>query len=68
MLSRWASLPKDTSFGARHYTAPDGFAIDLRVVLDGDVTAPACTSHSSASLGRGWRIDQIASQATTIRV
>jgi len=63
----FGTLPKDTSFGERLYTAADGFRIDLRVVLMGRDR----TSMHKPQLcltGQGWRIDQIASQATRIPI
>jgi hypothetical protein len=61
------SLPNDTSFGWRRYTAADGFALDLRVVLMG---------HDRTSIhkpqiclkGQGWHIDETASEETRVRV
>jgi hypothetical protein len=62
-----AVLPKDTSFGQRRYEAPDGFRLDLRVVLMG---------HDRTSLhrpqfcltGQGWRIDETASSSGLLKV
>lgn len=62
-----SNLPKDTSFGSRHYEAPDGFWLDLRVVLMG---------HDRTSLhkpqfcltGQGWRINDFASSETKVNI
>jgi hypothetical protein len=62
-----ATLPKDTSFGHRLYVAPDGFRVDLRVVLMGRDR----TSMHKPQLcltGQGWRIDGAASQETSFQV
>jgi hypothetical protein len=62
-----ATLPKDTSFGHRIYVAPDGFRVVLRVVLMGRDR----TSMHKPQLcltGQGWRIDDTASQETSLRV
>jgi uncharacterized protein DUF3485 len=61
------TLPKDTSFGHRRYKAPDGFSMDLRVVLMGRDR----TSMHKPQLclpGQGWNIDEIASTETHLRV
>jgi hypothetical protein len=61
------TLPKDTSFGQRRYKAPDGFSMDLRVVLMGRDR----TSMHKPQLcltGQGWHIDDTASAETHVRV
>lgn len=61
------TLPKDTSFGQRQYRAPDGFWLDLRVVLMGRDR----TSMHKPQLcltGQGWHIDDGASAQTSVRV
>lgn len=61
------TLPKDTSFGMRHYKGRDGFPIDLRVVLMGHDR----TSMHKPQLcltGQGWQIDDAASTQTTVRI
>lgn len=60
-------LPADTSFGQRRYTAPDGFAAALNVVLMG---ADRTSLHKPqfCLAGIGFSIDPVASRAETIRV
>jgi hypothetical protein len=61
------TLPKDTSFGQRRYKAPDGFWMDLRVVLMGRDR----TSMHKPQLcltGQGFHIDDAASAETRVRV
>lgn len=58
-------LPKDTSFGQRRYTAPDGFQTLINVVLMGTDR----TSHHRPEFcltGSGWDIDSSGSQTTSI--
>jgi hypothetical protein len=60
-------LPKDTSFGQRRYTAPDGFQTIMNVVLMGTDR----TSHHRPEFcltGTGWEIDSNGSQMTTIPI
>ena len=60
-------LPKDTSFGQRRYTAPDGFETMVNVVLMGGDR----TSHHKPQFcleGTGWHIDSAASTQTTVRM
>jgi hypothetical protein len=61
------TLPKDTSFGQRHYTAPDGFALDLRVVLMGRDRTSMHKPQICLS-GQGWRINEVASAETKVPV
>jgi hypothetical protein len=51
-----AFLPKDTSFGQRIYTAPDGFGIQMNVVLMG---SDRTSMHKPQFCleGAGWKID-----------
>lgn len=61
------TLPKDTSFGQRRYTAPDAFVLDLRVVLMGRDR----TSMHKPQLcltGQGWHIDDAASAETSVHI
>jgi len=58
-------LPKDTSFGQRRYTAPDGFQTIVNVVLMGTDR----TSHHRPEFcltGSGWDIDSSGSQMTSV--
>ena len=60
-------LPQDTSFGARRYTAPDGFWTDVSVVLMGsDRTSLHKTEFCLE--GQGWRIDRSASLETKLHL
>ncbi len=62
-----STLPSDTSFGQRRYHAPDGFGVDLRVVLMGRDR----TSMHKPQLcltGQGWQIDDRASAETQVRI
>jgi hypothetical protein len=61
------TLPKDTSFGIRHYTGPDGFPIDLRVVLMGH-DRTSMHKPQICLTGQGWRIDDAASTQTTVHI
>ena len=51
------TLPKDTSFAQRLYTAPDGFWVNANIVLMG---ADRTSIHKPEFCipGQGWRIDQ----------
>ena len=73
--SKWAepddltlsTLPKDTSFGQRVYQAPDGFLINMRVVLMGrDRTS--MHKPQICLTGQGWNIDDSLSTQTTVPV
>lgn len=60
-------LPQDTSFGQRHYRAPDGFQASLSVVLMGrDRTSLHKTEFCME--GQGWVIDREASSQTTVHM
>jgi hypothetical protein len=62
-----STLPKDTSFGQRHYKAPDGFELELRVVLMGrDRTS--MHKPQFCLTGQGWQIDDLATTQTRLRV
>lgn len=58
-------LPPDTTFGRRHYTAPDGFWTDISVVLMG---ADRTSIHQPqyCLTGQGFRIDR--TETTTISI
>lgn len=61
------TLPQDTSFGARRYTAPDGFLVLLNVVLMGsDRTSIHKTEFCLE--GSGWRINRSASAETKVHL
>jgi hypothetical protein len=62
-----ATLPADTSFGYRRYQAPDGFTLDLRVVLMGRDRTSLHKPQICLS-GQGWRINDVASADTSIKV
>ena len=62
-----AVLPKDTSFGRRRYRAPDGFTLDLRVVLMGK-DRTSLHKPQFCLTGSGWHIDDAASQETAIKI
>ncbi len=61
------TLPKDTSFGQRRYTAPDGFSMLLNVVLMG-TDRTSLHKPQFCLEGSGWHIDQAASKTTTIPI
>jgi hypothetical protein len=62
-----ATLPNDTSFGMRRYRAADGQTFDLRVVLMGrDRTS--MHKPQICLTGQGWRINDLASAQTAVRV
>jgi hypothetical protein len=61
------TLPKDTSYGQRRYTAPDKFSAQVNVVLMGSDR----TSHHKPQyclVGAGWQIDAPASSPETVRI
>ncbi len=61
------TLPQDTSFGGRRYTAPDGFIAAVNVVLmGGDRTSLHKTEYCVE--GQGWRINRGASSETKIHL
>jgi hypothetical protein len=61
------TLPKDTSFGQRVYKAPDGFQMQMNVVLMG---ADRTSLHKPQFClqGQGWKLDQGMSSTTSVRV
>ena len=50
------SLPRDTSFGQRYYTAKDGFQLSLNTVLMG-TDRTSIHKPQFCLVGQGWRID-----------
>ncbi len=61
------TLPPDTSFGQRVYTAPDGFWVQANVVLMGtDRTSLHRTEYCMQ--GQGWRINRLTSKPDTLRI
>lgn len=61
------TLPPDTSFGTRLYTASNQLPVQVSVVLMGsDRTSIHKTEFCLE--GQGWRIDRQASKETTIRI
>jgi len=61
------TLPPDTSYGQRRYTAPDDFWAQVNVVLMGSDR----TSHHKPQYcleGAGWKIDAPASRRETVRI
>ena len=63
IVEEW--LPRDTVYGHRVYTAPDGFAADLNIVLMG---ADRSSIHQPqyCLAGSGWRIER--EETRSIRV
>jgi hypothetical protein len=61
------TLPKDTSFGQRRYTAPDGFLLDLNVVLMG-TDRTSMHKPQFCLEGQGWHINTGETAKTTIHV
>jgi Protein of unknown function (DUF3485) len=51
------TLPKDTSFAQRLYTAPDGFWVSANIVLMG-MDRTSIHKPEFCIPGQGWRIDQ----------
>jgi len=61
------TLPPDTSFGARRYSAPDGFGTAVNVVLMGsDRTSLHKTEYCVE--GQGWRVNRSVSSETKVRL
>ena len=61
------TLPPDTSFGERRYTAPDGFSTLINVVLMGsDRTSLHKTEYCLE--GTGWHINRSASSETKVHM
>jgi hypothetical protein len=61
------TLPHDTSFGQRLYEGPDGFWINMQVVLMG-TDRTSLHKPQFCLEGQGWRIDDTLSVGTTIPV
>jgi hypothetical protein len=61
------TLPQDTSFGERVYTAPDHFQMAINVVLMG---ADRTSLHKPQLClsGQGWMIDHTASEETAVAI
>ncbi len=62
-----ATLPADTSFGQRVYTAPDDWKAAMNVVLMG-TDRTSIHKPQFCLEGAGWHIDQAASRSTTIHI
>jgi hypothetical protein len=60
-------LPRDTSFGQRRYTAPDGFDMQLNVVLMG-VDRTSLHKPEFCLGGQGWLIDAAQSGEITAHI
>jgi len=58
-------LPQDTSYGQRHYHAPDGFDTLMNVVLMGS-DRTSIHKPQFCLIGAGWRIDK--TEVTTIPI
>lgn len=61
------TLPDDTSFGERWYKAPDGFLVQLRVVLMG-TDRTSMHKPQFCLTGSGWNIDPEASAELRVPV
>jgi hypothetical protein len=61
------TLPADTSFGQRAYSAPDGFGVALSVVLMG-TDRTSLHKPQFCLEGQGFHIDATKSEETTIHV
>ncbi len=61
------TLPKDTSFGKRSYTSPDGFRVDLSVVLMGN-DRTSLHKPQYCLQGQGWCVDQGATVKTNVHI
>ena len=61
------SLPPDTSYGSRRYTAPDNFWVQLTVVLMGS-DRTSLHKPQYCLTGAGWAIDNNATREETIRM
>jgi hypothetical protein len=61
------TLPPDTSFGSRTYTAPDNFRVDVTVVLMGS-DRTSLHKPQFCLTGQGWAIDNDATREETIRM
>lgn len=61
------TLPQDTSFGQRFYQTPDGFGLNLNIVLMG-TDRTSLHKPQFCLEGQGWRVDQAKSLETKVRV
>ena len=61
------TLPADTSYGTRRYTAPDNFFAQLSVVLMGS-DRTSLHKPQYCLTGTGWAIDNDATREETVRV
>lgn len=62
-----STLPADTSFGQRLYTAPDGFQLDLKIVLMG-TDRTSLHKPQFCLPGQGWQINNTLSGQTSIPI
>lgn len=62
-----STLPLDTSFGQRRYEAPDGFVVNLSVVLMG-TDRTSLHKPQYCLEGQGWNIDPTGTLETSVRV
>lgn len=61
------TLPPDTSFGQRRYTAADGFIVDLDVVLMG-TDRTSLHKPEFCLQGQGWELDGTRSESTSVHM
>jgi hypothetical protein len=61
------TLPPDTSYGSRRYTAPDNFSVQVSVVLMGS-DRTSLHKPQYCLTGAGWGIDSHATREESIRV
>lgn len=61
------SLPPDTSYGLRIYTAADGLQVQVNVVLMGSSRA-SIHKPQICMTGQGWDIDDVASHVVTVHL
>jgi hypothetical protein len=61
------TLPPDTSYGSRRYTAPDGFSALVTVVLMGS-DRTSLHKPQYCLTGAGWTIDSNATREETVRM
>jgi Protein of unknown function (DUF3485) len=61
------TLPSDTSFGSRRYTAPDQFSVQVTVVLMGS-DRTSLHKPQFCLTGAGWAIDNNATREETVRM
>ncbi len=60
-----SSLPADTTFGRRNYTAPDGFSTYVSVVLMG-MDRTSIHKPQYCLVGQGWNIDRTETTAIPV--